>query len=276
MKSSHDNQTSYFLCYIDGVQWMNIQEFVVLFKAGDRKQCSNYRTIALISHTSKILLLIIVNRLKRKLEFEQPEEQAAYRKGRGTRDMLVCLQVLIEKIIAIDGKVFIMFIDYSKTFDSVSHCKLFEAFLEMGFPKHLVTLLKSLYVNQRAIIRWVWDWSRSKARVHNISTPLCYLHWERNAQCRGLKIWSQNWGTTHFKLTLCRWHCANSKLRRGNFTAYQQCEWSRKGNKLETECQENKVTSGRSWSRWSTQHQDWWRDSWTSRSFQISWVYKIQ
>ena len=68
--------------------------------------------------------------------------------------MLVCLQVLLEKIIAIDEKVFIMFIDYSKAFDSVSHCKLFGAFLEMGFPKHLVALLKSLYVNKRAIIRW--------------------------------------------------------------------------------------------------------------------------
>ena len=96
----------------------------------------------------------IVDRLKRKLEFEQPGEQVAYRKGRGTRDMLVRLQVLMEKIIALDGKVFIMFIDYSKAFDSVSQCKLFKAFLEMGFPKHLVALLKSLYFNQRATIRW--------------------------------------------------------------------------------------------------------------------------
>ena len=113
--------------------------------------------IALISHTSKILLLRIVDRLKRKLELEQPEEQAAYRKGRGTRDMLVCLQVLMEKIIAVEQEIFIMFIDYSKAFDSVSHCKLREAFLEMGFPKHLVVLLRSLYVNQRATIRWNGD-----------------------------------------------------------------------------------------------------------------------
>ena len=96
-----------------------IQEYVVLFKSGETKLCSNYRTIALISHTSKILLLIIVDRLKRKLESEQPEEQAAYRKGRGTRDMLVCLQVLIEKVIAMNQQAFIMFIDYSKAFDSV-------------------------------------------------------------------------------------------------------------------------------------------------------------
>ena len=130
------------------------QEFVVLFKAGDQKQCSNYRTIALISHTSKILLLIIVNRMERKLKQEQPESQAAYRKGRGTRDMLVCLQVLLEKVIATDQQAFVMFIDYSKAFDSVNHRKLFTIFYEMGFPKHLVALLQSLYVNQKATIRW--------------------------------------------------------------------------------------------------------------------------
>ena len=48
--------------------------------------------------------------------------------------MLVCLQVLMEKIIAVEQEVFIMFIEYSKAFDSVSHYKLLEAFLEMGFP----------------------------------------------------------------------------------------------------------------------------------------------
>ena len=130
-----------------------IQEFVVLFKSGDPKLNSKYRTIALISHTSKIFFLIIVDRLKRKLESEQPEEQAAYRKERGTRGMLVCLQVLIEQVIAMNQQAFIMFIDYSKAFDSVCYSQLFNAFLEMGFPKHLVTLLQSLYVNQRVIIR---------------------------------------------------------------------------------------------------------------------------
>lgn len=68
--------------------------------------------------------------------------------------MLVCLQVLLEKVIAMNQQAFIMFIDYSKAFDSVSHNKLFSIFLEMGFPKHLVTLIQSLYVNQRARIRW--------------------------------------------------------------------------------------------------------------------------
>ena len=74
------------------------QEFVVLHKSGDKKDCSNYRTIALISHISKILLYIILKRLKQKLEFEISEEQAGFRQGRGTADMLCALQVLIEKV----------------------------------------------------------------------------------------------------------------------------------------------------------------------------------
>ena len=98
--------------------------------------------------------MIIVKRIKQKLEQEQPEDEAAYRKGRGTRDMLVCLSVLFEKVIAMDQQAYIMFIDYSKAFDSVSHNKLFSIFLDMGFPKHLVTLIQSLFVNQRARIRW--------------------------------------------------------------------------------------------------------------------------
>ena len=58
-----------------------IHVFVMLYKSGDPKQCSNYRTIALISHTSKVLLMIIIHHLKPKLEQELLEEQAAYRKG---------------------------------------------------------------------------------------------------------------------------------------------------------------------------------------------------
>ncbi len=98
--------------------------------------------------------MIIMHCLKAKLEQELSEEQAAYRKGQGTRDMLVCLQLLMEKMLGIGVEVFVMFIDYSKAFDSVSHIKLFDVMKEMGFPVHLVSLLQSLYVNQRGMIRW--------------------------------------------------------------------------------------------------------------------------
>lgn len=130
------------------------QEFVMLYKSGSPKDCSNYRTIALISHLSKILLIIILNRIKGKIEDELPYEQAGYRSNRSTCDMLACLQMLIEKTIAEDGDLHLLFIDYSKAFDSVSQDQLFNIMEKMGFPGHIINLLKSLYTNQAAVIRW--------------------------------------------------------------------------------------------------------------------------
>ena len=96
------------------------QEFVVIYKTGNSKECSNYRTIALISHTSKILLQILLNRIRKKIEIELPDEQARFRPGRGTTDMLVIIQVLVEKVMGIGGQALVTFIDYSKAFDNIS------------------------------------------------------------------------------------------------------------------------------------------------------------
>ena len=105
------------------------------------------------------MLYIILNRLKDKIEFEVAEEQAGFREGRGTADMLCALQSLIEKVgecTSVDNSVegYIVFIDYSKAFDKVSHPKLFLTMEEMGFSKHLIKLIEGLYTNQEALIRW--------------------------------------------------------------------------------------------------------------------------
>ena len=118
-------------------QWptdWKLQEFVMLHKSGNVKDCNNYRTIALISHASKILLIIILNRLKPKVEDELSDCQAGYRKNRGTIDMLFVLQILIEKIRNTDQKMFIIFVNYSKAFDSLIHQRLFHFMTKMGFP----------------------------------------------------------------------------------------------------------------------------------------------
>ena len=116
----------------------------------------------LISQLSKILLYVILNRLKEKMEFEIAEEQAGFREGRGTADMLCALQVLIEKVNECTTsdqatEAYIVFIDYSKAFDNVSHPRLFSTMEEMGFPKHLIKLIQALYNNQEALIRWNKD-----------------------------------------------------------------------------------------------------------------------
>ena len=89
-----------------------------------------------------------------KIEQELPDEQAGFRRGRGTADMLVALQILIEKMLEVDGQAFVFFIDYSKAFDSISQTQLFDILSGMGFPKHLVSLLEALYIDQLAVIRW--------------------------------------------------------------------------------------------------------------------------
>ena len=73
--------------------------------------------------------------------------------GRSTADMLVIIQVLIEKVMGIGGQALITFIDYSKAFDSISHVQLFDIMLELGFPEHIVTLLQSLYIYSKGSVR---------------------------------------------------------------------------------------------------------------------------
>ena len=74
-----------------GNQWSQLQ------KKGDLKQCANYTTIALVSHASKILLRIILERIRVKTETEIADEQAGFRQGRGTRDQIMNLRILMHK-----------------------------------------------------------------------------------------------------------------------------------------------------------------------------------
>ena len=91
---------------------------------------------------------------REKIEYELPDGQAGFRRGRTTADVLVALQVLIENTIEMDGQAFVVFIDYSKAFDIISQVQMFEIISEMGFPKHIVALLEALYNDQSAVIRW--------------------------------------------------------------------------------------------------------------------------
>ena len=71
--------------------------FIPLLKKGDLKQCTNYRTIALISYASKIILRIILERIRLKTETEIVIEQVGFRRGQGTRDQVINLRLLLEK-----------------------------------------------------------------------------------------------------------------------------------------------------------------------------------
>ena len=127
--------------------------FIPLWKKGDPTDCGNYRIIALISHTSKILLKIIQWRLQPYLERELPEVQAGFRRGRGTRDVIANVRWILEKAKEYQKDIYMCFIDYSKAFDCVDHEKLWVTLRRMGIPEHLVVLIRNLYSGQEAIVR---------------------------------------------------------------------------------------------------------------------------
>ena len=88
------------------------------------QKCSNYRTIALISHASKVMLKILQARLQQYVNRELPDVQAGLRKGRGTRDQIANSHWILEKAREFQKNISFCFIDYAKAFDCVDHNKL--------------------------------------------------------------------------------------------------------------------------------------------------------
>ena len=101
------------------------------------KECSNYHTIALNSHASKVMLKILQARLQQYMNCEIPEIQAEFRKGRGTRDQIASICWIIERAKDFQKRVYFCFIDYAKAFDCVDHNKLWEIFKVLAIPDHL-------------------------------------------------------------------------------------------------------------------------------------------
>ena len=98
--------------------------FIPIPKKGNAKECSNYRTIALISHASKVMLKILQARLQQYMNHELPDVQAGFRKGTGTRDQIANIRWIPEKAREFQKNIFFCFTDYVKAFDYVYHNKL--------------------------------------------------------------------------------------------------------------------------------------------------------
>ena len=108
--------------------------FIPIPKEDNPKECSNYHTIALISHASKVVLKILQARLQPHVNRELPDVQAGFRKGRGTRDQIANIHWITEKAREFQKNICFCFIDYAKAFDCVDHNKLWKTLKEMGIP----------------------------------------------------------------------------------------------------------------------------------------------
>ena len=87
-------------------------------------KCSNYHTIVLISHASKVMLKILQARLQQYMNCELPDVQVGFRKGRGTRDQIANICWIIKKAREFQKNIYFCFIDYAKAFDCADHNKL--------------------------------------------------------------------------------------------------------------------------------------------------------
>ena len=162
--------------------------FIPIPKEGNAKECSNYRTIALMSHANKVMLKILQSSLQQYVNRELPDVQAGFRKCRGTRDQIANIHWNIKKSTEFQKNIYFCFIDYAKAFGCVDHNKLWKILKEMGIPDHLTCLLRNLYADQEAVVRMTWNNTlvpnrkRSTSRLYIVTlliSLLCRIHHEK-------------------------------------------------------------------------------------------------
>ena len=112
-------------------------------KKGSAKQCSNYFTIAFISHAIKVMFKIPSAKLQQYMNQELPDVEARFRKGRGTRDQIASIRWVIEKARKFQKHTYFCFIDYAKSFDCADHNKLWKILKDMEIPDHFTYFLRN-------------------------------------------------------------------------------------------------------------------------------------
>jgi len=142
--------------------------FIPVPKKGNAKKRSNYRTIALISHASKVMLKILQARLQQYVNGELLDVQAGFRKGRGTTDQVANICWIMEKAREFQKNIYFCFIDYAKAL-TVCITINWKILKEIGIPEQLTCLLRNLYAGQEATVRTghgITDWFQIGKGVH--------------------------------------------------------------------------------------------------------------
>ncbi|CAF0805508.1 unnamed protein product [Adineta ricciae] len=122
-------------------------------KKGDLSNCSNYRTISLINHTGKVLLIVLMNRLKAYLDPYLSEEQAGFRRDRSTIHQILMLRLLAEKAKRQGKKIYNCFIDFQKAFDTIKHKIIWATLKSYGVDTKIITLLQNIYEKSQSAVR---------------------------------------------------------------------------------------------------------------------------
>ena len=135
---------------------------------------AHYRTIALISHASKVMLKILQASLQQYVNHELPDVPAGFRKDRGTRDQIANIHWIKTKGREFQKNIYFCFIDYVKTFDCVDHKILWRIFKQKGIPDHLTSFLRNLYAGQEEIEPDMEQQTGSKLGKEYIKAIYCH------------------------------------------------------------------------------------------------------
>ena len=153
-----------------------------------------------MSDMSKVMLKILQARLQQYMNCAFPDNQASFRKCRGTRDQIANICWIIKKAREFQKNIYFCFIDYAKALDCVDHNKLWKILKEMGIPDHLTCLLRNLYAGQETTVRaghGTTDWFQIGKAVHQgcILSPCLFNLYARyimtNADWRKHKLESR-------------------------------------------------------------------------------------
>ena len=136
------------------------------------------------------MLKIPQARFQQYMKHEIPDVQAGFRKGRGTKDQVANICLIIRKAREFQQSIYFWFIDHIKVFDCVDHHKLWKILKEMGIPDHLTCLLRNLYAGQEATIRTkhgTTDWFQTgKGVCKAVYCHSAYLTYMQSTSCEML------------------------------------------------------------------------------------------
>ena len=143
--------------------------FIPIPKKGNAKECSNYRTIAFISHASKVMLKILQARLQQYMNHELPDVQAGFREGRGTRDHIANICWIMEKAREFQKTSISALLIMPKPLTVWITINCGKFWKRRAYQTHLTCLLRNLYVGQEATVRaghGTTDWVQIGKGVH--------------------------------------------------------------------------------------------------------------
>ena len=141
---------------------------ITLPKIGNLQLCQNYRTISFISHPSKVMLKIILNRRQPQAEEIIAEEQVGFRAGRSTTEQIFNLRILCEKYLQHQQNLYHVFIDFKKAFDRVWHEALWATMRKYNINASIILAIENLYDKAQSTVLFngsTGEWFRTTVGV---------------------------------------------------------------------------------------------------------------